>query len=391
LARSIIKDFSFQAASAGAIAGLVGFGGSFAVVLAGLTAVGASPAQVSSGLLAAALAMGIASVVFGAVTRLPMAAAWSTPGAALLVTTGAVAGGFEAAVGAFIISGTLIIVVGYWKTFGRLVSKIPATIASAMMAGVLLGLCLAPIKAVATVPEAALPVILVWAVVARFYRLMAVPAAVVAAVIVVVFQGEPIEFTSLWPDAVLITPVFNWAAVIGIALPLFVVTMASQNIPGVAALVAQGYKPSAGKPIAFTGLLSVFAAPFGGHAANLPAIVATMCASPDAHPDPDRRYWAANFKGLVSIALALLSGLVIAVVQAAPPLLIETVAGLALLSPLAASLRIAMDDENHREAAIVTFVVAASGLTIAGIGGAFWGLIAGGAIMGLKLWVRKVS
>ncbi len=296
MARSIIKDFSFQAASAGAIAGLVGFGGSFAVVVAGLTAVGASPAQVSSGLLAAALAMGIASVVFGAVTRLPMAAAWSTPGAALLVTTGAVAGGFEAAVGAFIISGTLIIVVGYWKTFGRLVSKIPATIASAMMAGVLLGLCLAPIKAVATVPEAALPVILVWAVVARFYRLMAVPAAVVAAVIVVVFQGEPIEFTSLWPDAVLITPVFNWAAVIGIALPLFVVTMASQNIPGVAALVAQGYKPSAGKPIAFTDLLSVFAAPFGGHAANLPAIVATMCASPDAHPDPDPQVLGGDFQ-----------------------------------------------------------------------------------------------
>lgn len=389
MSHSLIKDFSFQAASAGAIAGLVGFGGSFAVVVAGLTAVGASPAQMSSGLMAAALAMGIASVVFGVVTRLPIASAWSTPGAALLVTTGAVQGGFEAAVGAFIISGALIIVVGFWKTFGRLVSKIPSTIASAMMAGVLLGLCLVPIKAVATVPEAALPVIVVWAVVARFYRLMAVPAAVVAAIIIVIFQGDPIQFTSLWPDPVLITPVFNWAAVIGIALPLFVVTMASQNIPGVAALVAQGYKPSAGKPIAFTGLLSILAAPFGGHAANLSAIVATMCAGPDAHPDPARRYWAAIVKGLVSIILALLSGLVIAVVQAAPPLLIETVAGLALLSPLAASLKIAMDDENDREAAIVTFVVAASGLTIAGIGGAFWGLIAGGAIMGLKRLGRK--
>lgn len=389
MANSLIKDFSLQAASSGAIAGLVGFGGSFAVVVAGLTAVGASPAQMSSGLMAAALAMGIASVVMAVMSRLPMASAWSTPGAALLVTTGAVDGGFEAAVGAFIISGALIIVVGFWKTFGRLVSKIPPTIASAMMAGVLLGLCLVPIKAVATVPEAALPVIIVWAVVARFYRLMAVPAAVVAAVIIVVFQGDPIQFTSFWPDPVLITPVFNWAAVIGIALPLFVVTMASQNIPGVAALVAQGYKPSAGKPIAFTGFLSIFAAPFGGHATNLSAIVATMCAGPDAHSDPNRRYWAAIVKGLVSIALALLSGLVIAVVQAAPPLLIETVAGLALLSPLAASLKIAMDDDNDREAAIVTFVVAASGLTIAGIGGAFWGLIAGGVIMCLKRLGQK--
>lgn len=275
MARSLIKDFSVQAASAGAIAALVGFGGSFAVVVAGLAAVGASPAQVSSGLLAAALAMGIASVVMAITTRLPMASAWSTPGAALLVTTGAVEGGFEAAVGAFIISGALIIVVGFWKTFGRWVSKTPSTIASAMMAGVLLGLCLVPIKAVATVPEAALPVIVVWAVVARFYRLMTVPAAVLAAIVIVVFQGDPIQFTSLWSDPVLITPVFNWAAVIGIAVPLFVVTMASQNIPGVAALVAQGYKPSAGKPIAFTGILSIFAAPFGGHATNLSAIVAT--------------------------------------------------------------------------------------------------------------------
>lgn len=389
MSHSLFKDFSWQAASSGVVAGLVGFGSSFAVVVAGLAAVGANPAQVSSGLMAGAVAMGVASILMALATRMPMASAWSTPGAALLVTTGAVEGGFEAAVGAFIISGALIIVVGFWKAFGRLVSKIPGSLAGAMLAGVLLGLCLVPVKAVATVPEAALPVIIVWAIFARFYRLMAVPAAVIVAVGIVIFQGEPIVMTSLWPAPEIVMPVFNWAAVIGIALPLFVVTMASQNIPGVAALVLQGYKPSAGKPIAFTGVLSIFAAPFGGHATNLSAIVATMCAGPDAHADPSRRYWAAIIKGLVSVFIGLSAALVIAVVQAAPPLLIETVAGLALLGPLAASLKIAMEDENDREAAIVTFVVAASGLTIAGIGGAFWGLIAGAAILGLKRLGRK--
>lgn len=389
MANSLIKDFSVQAATAGTLAAIVGFGSSFPIVVAGLVAVGANSEQAASGLMAAALGMGFASLLIAIFTRKPIASAWSTPGAALLVTTGAVAGGFEAAVGAFIVSGALIIVAGFWKTFGRLVAMIPGSIAGAMLAGVLLGLCLAPVKAVATVPEAALPVILVWAIVARFYRLMAVPAAVIVAIIIVVFQGEPIAVTNLWPDPVLITPVFTWGAVIGIALPLFIVTMASQNIPGIAVLVAQGYKPSAGKPIAFTGFLSMLCAPFGGHAVNLSAIVATMCASPDAHPDPDRRYWAAIIKGVGSILLGLMAGLVVAIVQAAPPLLIETVAGLALLGPLATSLKTAMADENDREAAIVTFVVAASGLTIAGIGGAFWGLIAGAAILGLKRLGRQ--
>lgn len=389
MSNSLFKDFSLQAASSGAIAGIIGFGSSFAVVVAGLAAVGANPAQVSSGLMVGAVAMGVASIVLALTTRMPIASAWSTPGAALLVTAGAVDGGFEAAVGAFIISGVLIIVVGFWRAFGRLVSKIPGSLAGAMLAGVLLGLCLVPVKAVATVPEAALPVIIIWAIVARFYRLMAVPAAVIVAVVIVIFQGEPIVMTSLWPAPEIVIPVFNWAAVIGIALPLFVVTMASQNIPGVAALVLQGYKPSAGRPIAFTGFLSIFAAPFGGHATNLSAIVATMCAGPDAHPDPARRYWAAIIKGVVSVLIGLSAALVIAVVQAAPPLLIETVAGLALLGPLAASLKTAMEDENDREAAIVTFVVAASGLTIAGIGGAFWGLIAGAVILGLKRLGRK--
>lgn len=380
----MIKDFSWQAFSAGLIAALVGFGSSFAVVVAGLVAVGANPAEASSGLMAAALAMGFAGIVMAVMTRMPIAAAWSTPGAALLVTTGPVPGGFEAAVGAFLVSGALIIIAGFWKPLGRWVALIPTALASAMLAGVLVGICLLPVKAAASVPEAALPVIAVWAVVACLKRLWAVPAAALAAVIVVVWQGTGIDAQSLWPEPILFTPVFSSAAIIGIALPLFVVTMASQNIPGISVLRSYGYEPVPGPPIAVTGLFSMLCAPFGGHAVNLSAIVAALCAGPDAHPDPARRYWAAIFMGVFSVFLGLLASLVIALVQAAPPLLIETVAGLALLGPLAASLKAALDSEPEREAAIVTFVVAASGLSFAGVGAAFWGLIAGGVILLLK-------
>ncbi len=381
---SIFKEFSGQAFSAGTIAAVVGFGSSFAVVVAGLIAVGASPDQAASGLMAAAIAFGVAGALMGWMTRMPVAAAWSTPGAALMVTTGAVPGGFEAAVGAFLVTGALIVLAGFWKTLGALVARIPTAIASAMLGGVLLGLCLAPVKAVAAVPEAALPVIIVWALVARFKRLWAVPAAAVAAVIVVVVLGDPLPDQSFWPNPVWVSPTFSVGAVVGIALPLFIVTMASQNIPGIAVLRVNGYAPPSRMPIAMTGGLSILAAPFGGHTINLSAIVAALCAGPDAHPDPAKRYWAAIAMGVVSIGLGLMASLVVALVQAAPPLLIETVAGLALLGPLAASVKGALEDEDTREAAIVTFVVAASGLSIAGIGGAFWGLIAGGAILGLK-------
>lgn len=379
-----MTTFSGQAVTAGLIAAVVGFGGSFAVVVAGLVAVGASPNQAASGLMAAALAMGFAGIVMAYLTRMPIAAAWSTPGAALLVTTGPVAGGFEAAVGAFLVTGALVVVAGFWRPLSRLVAAIPGPIAAAMLAGVLLGLCLAPVKAAAATPEAALPVIAVWAIVLHLKRLWAVPAAAVAAVIVVAVLGDPIATESLWPNPVLIEPVFSWAAIVGIAVPLFVVTMASQNIPGFAVLKVNGYEPPTGSPIAVTGVFSILGAPFGGHTVNLSAIVAALCAGPDADPDPAKRWWAAISMGGFSVVLGLMASLVVAVVQAAPPLLIETVAGLALLGPLALALKAALEGDDLREAAVVTFVVAASGLSIAGIGAAFWGLIAGGMIVLLK-------
>ena len=205
-----------------------------------------------------------------------------------------VQGGFAAAVGAFLISGALIVLAGLFRPLGRWVAAIPAPLASAMLAGVLLGLCLAPVRAVAQTPALGLPVVLAWAVMARIKRLYAVPAAVLvaAALIAATTHPDAAAMGSLWPVAVPVFPAFTAAAAIGIAVPLFIVTMASQNIPGMAVLHVNGYRPPAPPLFRATGFFTLLAAPFGGHAVNLAAITAALCAGEDAHPDPARRYWA---------------------------------------------------------------------------------------------------
>ncbi|MEX2295819.1 MAG: benzoate/H(+) symporter BenE family transporter [Dongiaceae bacterium] len=378
---------SVQAVVAGLLAALVGFS-SAVVVLPGLAGVGASPAEAASGLIALSIAMGVGGIWLSFRTRMPISVAWSTPGAALLATAGAVEGGFAAAVGAFLVVGALIVIAGFWKPLGRWVTAIPSPLANAMLAGVLLGFCLAPVQAVAEVPLQALPIIIVWALVARFRRLYAVPAAVVVTVLMVAFTTDisMSAFGSLWPKPILIVPDFTLQALIGIALPLFVVTMASQNVTGIAVLSANGYRPDPGPLFRDTGILTLLAAPFGGHAINLAAITAALCAGPEAHPDPARRWWAAATAGFVYILFGLMAGAATAFLTASPPILIKAVAGLALLGAFASALMGAVAEAKDREAAIVTFVVTASGLTFFGISGAFWGLIAGGAVYALARW-----
>ena len=374
-----------QAVSAGLLAGFVGFASSFAVVLQGLTAVGASPAQAASGLMAVSIAMGLAGIVLSLRLRLPVSVAWSTPGAALLAATAAPAGGFAEAVGAFIFCGVLLTAAGLWKPLGRAVAAIPAPLANAMLAGILFTLCLAPVRAVAEQPVAGLAIVLAWAVVARINRLLAVPAAVAVAVGVIA-ASAPAPVTGWLPDPVLVVPGFSVAALTGMALPLFIVTMASQNIPGLAVLSANGYRPEAGPLFATTGAFSVLAAPFGSHAVNLAAITAALCAGEGAGPDPARRWVAAVVAGCVYVVFGLLAGAVTVFVAAAPPVLIQAVAGLALLGPFGGAMLGAVHAPQGREAALVCFVVTASGVAFLGIGGAFWGLLAGGAMMMLARW-----
>ncbi|WP_145138342.1 benzoate/H(+) symporter BenE family transporter [Roseomonas gilardii] len=375
-----------QTLAAGLLAAFVGFASSFAVVLNGLHAAGASPAQAASGLMALAVAMGLCGILLSLRSRMPVSVAWSTPGAALLASSGAIAGGFPVAVGAFLVSALLVVLAGWWKPLGRWVAAIPSSLASAMLAGVLFGLCLAPVRAVAQMPGPALAVIAAWAIAGRLHRLLAVPAAVIVAFgLILAMPGTPIAAHGSfpWPVPVPVMPQFTLQALIGTAIPLFLVTMASQNIPGLATLGLYGYRPAPGPLFRATGLFSVAAAFLGGHAVNLAAITAALCANEDAHPDPAQRWKAAVVNGLGYILFGLLAGFVTAFVAAAP-VLVEAVAGLALLGALGGSLQGAMAVPEQREAAIVTLLVTASGTAFAGISGAFWGLLAGGAMLALS-------
>jgi benzoate membrane transport protein len=381
-----------QPVSAGLIAALVGYASSFAVILKGLTAVGASPAEAASGLLALSIAMGVAGICLSLRTRMPVSAAWSTPGAALLASTGAAAGGFPAAVGAFLAAGVLIAAAGFIRPFGRAIAAIPPALANAMLAGVLFSLCLAPVKAMAVAPGLAAPVIVVWLLMARWKRVWATPAAAIVACALIAATGPaaPLAWSDFIPHAAPIVPAFSPDALISLALPLFIVTMASQNLPGLAVLAANGYRPAPGPLIAVTGLFSLLAAPFGGHAVNLSAITAAMCAGPDADPDPARRWIAGAASGVGYIGLGLLAAAMTRFV-AGSPILIEAVAGLALLGAFGASLAQALAAAADREAALATFITSASGVTFLGIGGAFWGLAAGGAIMALSRAGRSAA
>lgn len=374
--------------SAGLVTAFAGFASTFAVILKGLAAAGATDAQAASGLMAVTIAMGLAGIGLSLWFRMPISAAWSTPGAALLAATATPAGGFAASVGAFLVCGALIVAAGLIKPFGRAVNSIPGSLASAMLAGVLFGLVLAPVKAMVEAPYSAALVIVAWLLVSRWKRLLATPTAAIVAALIIVFRSPAgdIALSQIVPPPLFVTPVLEWQAIVSIALPLFIVTMASQNLPGLAVLKAFKYEPEPGPLIATTGVFSLLAAPFGSHAVNLSAITAALCASPDASPDPGRRWIASLTAGIVYVVLGLTAG-AITHIATGSPILIEAVAGLALLAPFGSSLHNALADINEREAALVTFLVSCSGVAFFGIGGAFWGLLAGGAV----LWLTRAG
>ncbi|MER7168204.1 benzoate/H(+) symporter BenE family transporter [Micromonospora sp. NPDC000207] len=363
---------------AGVVTALVGFASSFTVVLAGLKAVGATDAQAASGLLVLCVGSGLTAAWLGLRHRIPISVAWSTPGAALLVATGPVPGGWPVAVGAFLVSGALIVAAGLFPALSRAVEAIPRPVAAAMLAGVLLPLCTAPVRALVEVPALAAPVVLTWVVLHRYARRWAVPAALAVAVVAIALTAPGTGGgLRVWPIFEVTAPALTVPAVVGLALPLFLVTMAAQNVPGMAVLVGYGYRPPFGAALRATGLASLAAAPAGGHAVNLAAISAALAAGPDAHPDPDRRWIASVTAGAGLALLGLGAGLATALVALSPPVLIEAVAGLALLAALATAISSAVAEPDSREAAVVTFVVTAAGVTLLGVGGAFWGLLAG--------------
>jgi len=364
--------------SAGIVTAVVGSSSSFVVVLAGLTAVGASPAQAASGLLTLLVTQALGMLWLAVRHRTPITLAWSTPGAALLVSTGAVTGGWAAAVGAFVVTGMLIVLTGLIPALGDLIARIPTSLARAMLAGVLLPICLEPVTGLADSPAYVGPVVLAWVVMHRISRRWAVPVSlVVARAVVVVSAGDTLTADDLLPTLTWTTPHWTVAAVVSIAIPLYIVTMASQNVPGVAVMASYGYQVPWRETMTVTGIGTLLGAPFGGHAINLAAITAAMTAGPTAGADRSRRWTAVVAAAATYLVLALACGALTALVAAAPGDVMQAAAGLALLGTLAASLAGALADEDGREAAVVCFVVAASGVTILGIGAAFWALLAG--------------
>ncbi|MFB7721769.1 benzoate/H(+) symporter BenE family transporter [Nocardia sp. NPDC056100] len=370
-----------QPIGAGIVTALVGFTSSFAVVLAGLNAMGATAAQAASGLLAVSVTMAVGILVLSLRYRMPITLAWSTPGAALLASTGAVSGGWAAAVGAFAVAGLLIVLTGFWQRLGALIAAIPVEIAQAMLAGVLLPLCLAPVKALPVSPAVVVPVIATWLILQKFAARWAVLAAfavaAIGASIDIAVTHRSLAWSQMAPRIELTMLHWSFPALIGVAIPLYVVTMAAQNIPGTAVMSSFGYRMPWRSAMTVTGLGTMLGSVAGGHAINLAAISAALAAAPSAHPDPKRRWIAATTAGITYLLLALASSALVIFIAAAPAGVLETVAGLALIATLAAALTAALTSAEHRTSSTLTFLVAASGVTLLGIGAAFWALVAG--------------
>ena len=386
------KDLSVSAFTAGFVAVLVGFTSSVAIVFQAAQAFHAPPEVITSWIWALGLGMGLCTLVPSLWLRQPVMVAWSTPGAAVLATAG-LAGGFSLgeAVGAFMVSAVLMALCGVTGWFERTMNRIPVAIASALLAGVLARFGLQAFAAAQT----ALPLVLLmlgtYLLGKRFLPRYAVVVTLVIAIVFVASSGQlagaGITFELAKP--VFVAPEFTYGAVVSLAIPLFVVTMASQNLPGVAAIQAAGYGGKGGIPVSkvlsMTGLATLVLAPFGAFALNLSAITAAICMGREAHVDPARRYTAAVSCGLIYIVIGVFGGAVTGLLTAFPKELVAAIAGLALLGTIGSGLAVAVREERHREAALITFLVTLSGVVIAGVGSAFWGVVAGA----LALFVQQ--
>ena len=375
--RRFMQDLSLPSTVAGFVAVLVGFTSSVAIVFQGAQALGATSTQLTSWMWALGLGMGLTSLGLSLWTRQPVLTAWSTPGAALLAS--AVGVSMPEAVGAFIACALLITLAGFSGLFERLMDRIPIAIASALLAGVLARFGLDAMLATQSAPALVLSMAAAFLLGRRFWPRYAVPVVLLAGVVVAGLQGrlhlDAVQWA--WARPEWVSPRFSLSAMVGVALPLFLVTMASQNLPGVAAQRASGYQTPVSASIGVTGLASLVLAPFGGYALNLAAITAAICMGREAHEDPARRYTAAVMAGVFYIALGLAGGAVVGLLAAFPRELVAAIAGLALLGTIAGGLSAALKEEAHRDAAILTFLVTLSGLKLAGIGSAFWGVVAG--------------
>lgn len=386
------KDLSLSTAVAGFVAVLVGFTSSVAIVFQAALAFGATPAQITSWMWALGLGMGLCSLVPSLILRQPVMVAWSTPGAAVLATAG-LAGGFSMgeAIGAFMISALLITLAGVTGWFERVMNRIPMEIAAALLAGVLARFGLQAFAAAQTALPLVLLMLMVYLVSRRLAARYAVVITLAMAVVFVATQGQmawsAVQLELALP--VFTAPQFSVAAAVSLAIPLFVVTMASQNLPGVAVIRASGYDLPISRLITLTVLATLVLAPFGAFALNFSAITAAMCMGPEAHADRRRRYTAAVACGAIYVAIGLFGAVITGLLTAFPKELVVAIAGLALLGTIGNGLAAALRDESHREAALITFLVTLSGVAIVGVGSAFWGVMAGSIALFVQQYRRS--
>jgi benzoate membrane transport protein len=365
------------------VAVLVGFAGSLAVVLAATQAVGASPGQTASWVAALCVSMMATTAILSVRHRMPIITAWSTPGAALIAASSGIP--IEAAVGAFLLAAGLILATALFRPVGTLIERIPASIASAMLAGVLFQFVLAIFGHLGTAPALVLPMVAGFAVLRLFSPAWAVLAALGLGIALAWKLGMTAPIGALYVSRLeWIAPAFDPAVLLGLGLPLYLVTMASQNLPGFAVLRAAGYPVPTRPILAVTGAASVLTAFAGAHTSNLAAITAAICTGPDAHPDAAKRWLCGPFYAAGYGVLAVFGASLVAMFASFPPALIATVAGIALMGPFTGALGASLAEPGQRFPAAVTFVTTASGLTAFGIGAAFWGLAAGLAAFGLE-------
>jgi len=387
---TLAKDFSFSAVVAGFITVLVGFTGAGVIVFQAAQALGASPAEIGSWMWALGLGMGLTSALLSWRYKMPVVTAWSTPGAALLIPA-AVGVPMSDAIGAFLVCAVLITLCGFTGWFEKAMDVIPLSLASAMLAGVLLQFGLSVFVAMQTQFVMTFAMFCLYLLMRQVSPRYAVLSALVLGILIAGAQGllqlEAIQWQLARP--IFTTPTFSFSAIVGVGLPLFIVTMASQNVPGVAVIRAFGYSIPISPLIGWTGVATLLLAPFGAFAINLAAITAAISMGREAHEDADKRYVAAIAVGIFYIIIGLFGATVGSLFAAMPPELIAAIAGLALLGTIGNGLSVALANEKDREAALITFLVTASGMTLFGIGSAFWGLIAGGLAIAIPHLFRK--
>ena len=385
------RDLNLPALAAGFVAALVGFTSTVALVFQAAQAFHATPEQVSSWMWAIGLGVGFCTLVPSLVLRMPVMVAWSTPGAAVLAAAGLVADfSMGQAIGAFMVSALLIIVAGATGWFERVMDRVPMGIAAALLAGVLTRFGLDAFLAAKTNLTLVLAMFAVYLLCKRLAARYAVIATLAVGIVWAAGQGQ-MHWSSVQmqlAQPVFMKPEFSLQAVVSLALPLFVVTMASQNLPGIAVIRASGYPLPSSRSITLTGIVTLVLAPFGAYALNLSAITAAICMGEEAHEDRSKRYTAAAVCGIFYLLMGVFGAVVAGLLTAFPRELVAAIAGLALLGTIGSGLSAALKDEKHREAALVTFLVTLSGVAIAGIGSAFWGVVAGSLALFIQNWRR---